>query len=130
MIQPETPSFNPGMYQAGNTCDTKKDMLYNLQGGEKIPLGYEQISLTNTVQTLPSIPTDAMFAIVVIESDPTSTAKVKARFREDATAPTTSTGMPLVELGIYQVVKSNLENFKLIGTEAGKNHTVNIQYYK
>lgn len=106
------------------------DLLYSLmfQGD---CLGYEQLSITDTALSTLTPPKDTQIALIAIEADPTATQSVACRFSESPShEPTITVGMPLVDLGIYEVKGAdNIKNFKIICAEAGKTAIVNIQYY-
>lgn len=100
-------------------------------------LGYAEIDVTELLALpLPPypnvIPEVAYKALIVVEADPLSTNKTRCvRFTEDITNPPTAVfGMPLGDLSIYEVGgQGNMDNFRIIGIEAGRTHKVRIQYY-
>jgi hypothetical protein len=125
------------------------ELLFGLISGLNC-LGYEQVTFDDSAAIqLPNYGdyTQAVKALIVIEADATSTDKSKiARFTEDGvTTPTTAIGMPLGDLSIYetggviqvetqafqasQAFQNALENFQIIGIEAGKTLTLNVQYF-
>lgn len=81
---------------------------------------------------LPNIPTNAVKALIVLEADSTTTDPTNAaHFTEgSADTPTATFGIPMGHLGFYTIEgKENINNFKIIGNEAGKSHTLQITYY-
>lgn len=80
-----------------------------------------------------SIPKQATYAIVVLTVDPTSTIPSNAvRYSQNgkSLAPTAASGMPLGDMGSFEVTGSDaLRNTRFIGVEAGKNHVIHVEYY-
>lgn len=75
------------------------------------------------------------YAILVVEADSTSETSFCAHFREDplapAAPPTATVGMPLANGVPYELQGfDQIKNFRIIGTEAGKTHRLQITYYK
>lgn len=112
-------------------------LLHALVHGGKC-LGYEKISVTDAaVKTLTISGATALakYAILVVDADQTSANLTKAiNWTEDGTAPTnnagTNQGLILGDNSVLEVKgAANLANFKMIGKEAGKTHTVRVQYY-
>lgn len=93
--------------------------------------GFENVTVNDTAVVNLTIPTDAISADISVEADATALSKAKViRFKENGSNPSTSSGFPFGE-GIFKVIgKNNLNNFKIIGIEAGKSHTLQVQYYK
>lgn len=102
---------------------------------------------SSTAVQLPTIPDEAIMALIIVEADPTATNTTKCiRFTQDGvTIPTASIGMPLGDLSIYEVggvrdfgyvmgpssspFRNAIDNFQCIGIEAGKTHKINIAYF-
>ena len=80
---------------------------------------------------LPSIPDQAVSAIIAIEGDAAAADPDKlARFREDGIDPDTSTGRPVGDRFIYEIIgKANIDNFRIIGITVGETHTIHVEYY-
>lgn len=93
--------------------------------------GFEQITVNDAAVKSLTLPKKALLAIICVEKDTNATTDVAVRFTEDKSNPPTPTfGMPIGQLGTYEVKgRNNLENFKIIGSEADKNHVVTVQYY-
>ena len=108
------------------------DLLYGiLMGGDC--KGYQNLVVGAAAVSL-SVPENTLYALLVVEADPTSAEKAKViRFKEFDTItnpPTATVGIPLGDLSIYEVKGvENLLNFKVIGIEAGKVHSIKIQYF-
>ncbi len=90
--------------------------------------GYEQLTVAGTAVGFASIPANAVYALVSLESDATGIA---IRFNElgPTTLPTTTTGMGRSNLDAWDVVDTaNISRFRAVQAQAGT-HTLNIQYY-
>lgn len=89
------------------------------------------LTFTTTAIALPSIPSTAKRAVIVLEANATSTITIRqARFRENGINPTLTQGMPLNDNTEYEITsRADLLNFRIIGIEAGKNHVLQIQYF-
>lgn len=97
-------------------------------------LGVSSVSvLTGSAVSLGTIPQGTIYAIIVYEADSGATDKNKtARFTEDGTTPTDSTGIPLGDMGNYRVEGGeNLDNFliKTISTASSNPGTLKIQFF-
>jgi hypothetical protein len=93
--------------------------------------GFEKLSVTNTPAVELTVPQKALAAVIIVEADATSAdLKKVVRFREDGNPPTATDGMPLGDMNFYEVRgDASLKAFRIIGIEAGKTHTLSIQYY-
>jgi hypothetical protein len=81
---------------------------------------------------LPNIPVNALTALIVLEASATAAnPQSAAKFTEaNGQTPTAAFGTPLGNLGYYTIEgKDNINNFKIIGVEAGKTHTLQITYF-
>jgi len=97
---------------------------YNL-----IACGFEKLLVSNTVVGLASIPDDAKYAIIQIESS-ISTPSIRYLELGNTTLPTTTVGISRSNLDIMDVHGyQNLVNFRAIQISAGV-HNLNIQYYR
>jgi hypothetical protein len=106
------------------------DLLYTLFfQGECV--GYVTLEVNADAVSTLSIPEYARYAMMVIESDPYQYNKdIVLRFREDGDAPTSLEGMPLGEFGVYEVKGTeNMQRFKIIGIEPGRQHKIRIQFF-
>lgn len=109
------------------------ELLYALfTGGDCI--GYEDLSIYSTYAMGLSYPVKAVYALIVVEADPSTSDKSKVvRFREfdsENLRPTAISGIPLGNLAMYQVKgEHNLAHFQAIGIEENKVHTLRIQYF-
>jgi len=106
------------------------DLLYALffQGE---CMGYVTVEVTDALIATLTIPENARYTIMVIEADPSQSNKdIVVRFREDGEDPTSVEGMPLGDLGVYEVKGTeNMQRFKIIGVEVGKQNIVRIQFF-
>ena len=85
------------------------------------PLGYQQLSTTLTsAQPLPNIPTGARGVLLTV-----SVANV--RWRDDGTAPTSTTGMLLTTTDEPFYYEGNLSKLQFIETATGA--LLDISYY-
>ena len=110
--------------------DTVTDWLHTLFfQGECI--GSETITVYSYFASQLTIPVGAQYALIVVEAAPAVADKSKVlRFWEDGSFPTASFGIPLGELGVYEVKgKENMNNFAMIGIEAFYSHSVQVQYF-
>lgn len=106
------------------------DLLYTLFfQGECV--GYVTLEVNADAVSTLSIPEYARYAMMVIESDPYQYNKdIVLRFREDGEAPTSVEGMPLGDFGVYEVKGTeNMQRFKIIGIEPGRQHKIRIQFF-
>jgi hypothetical protein len=106
------------------------DLLYTLFfQGECV--GYVTLDVNAEGLATLAIPEQARYAMLVVESDPNQYNKdIVVRFREDGEAPSSSDGMPLGDLGVYEVKGAeNMQRFKIIGTEQGRQHKIRIQFF-
>ncbi len=94
--------------------------------------GFEELTVDHSEAQSLKVPDDAVSAEIHIEADSTTTNPRHAvRYKQNGTDPTKSSGMRLGDEDIIEVYgKANLDNFKAIGIENGKSHTLQIQYYK
>ena len=95
--------------------------LQAVQIVEGEPCGYEQITSLSSAASL-TIPPNATMALVQAETQP-------VRWRDDATAPTSSVGMILYPGNVVQLnTKKQLTNFRAIQTAASAK--LNVVYYE
>ena len=106
------------------------DLLYALffQGE---CLGYASLEVTRDDIVSLSVPVHARYAMLVLECDPNQDNKdLVVRFREDGEEPGPDEGMPLGDLGVYEVKGiENMQRFRVLGIEIGKRHKLRIQYF-
>lgn len=110
---------------------TTNELLYGLLTGLNC-IGYEAIVVNDSGVSVLTPPDYAVIALLVVEPDAATTDKKKViRFTEDNfTVPTNAIGMPLGELSIYETKGAvNMAAMKMIGIEAGKVHSVKVQYF-
>ncbi len=91
-------------------------------------VGVETLTVAGTAVGFASIPDTATSAIFILESTITSPT-VAIRFWETGQLPTTTVGMPRLNLDVTQITnRENLLNFRVIQTGGGT-HTLSIEYY-
>ena len=92
---------------------------------------FEQLSVAGSVVSLPSIPTDATYAIVTLES--TDTSSIVVRTTEGKSTPSVTVGLPKTNLDSWDILGAeNIKNTQLIATTLGQSATnvLNVQYYR
>lgn len=113
----------------GNQSKSYLSELVRLNKYNLIACGYEQLTVAGTAVGLASIPADAKYALIEVESSITTPA---IRYLElgNATLPTASTGIRRSDTGAFDITgRPNLINFRAIQIGAGT-HKLNVQYYK
>jgi hypothetical protein len=106
------------------------DLLYTLFfQGECV--GYDTLVVDNANIGTLTIPEDARYAMLVVESDANQNNKdIVLRFREDGEEPTADDGIPLGDLGVYEVKGiENMQRFKIVGIEQERIHKIRIQFF-
>jgi len=88
-------------------------------GIQKVPLGYQQITSTDTAVSL-TVPTGATSAVIETEAQ-------AARYRDDGAAPTTTVGMPLA-VGEKLEYSGTLSKVRIIAATTGA--IINVLYYR
>ena len=95
-----------------------------------IACGYEKLSVTGTVTGLVSIPADARYMEIRVESDITASVPLRYLLLGGVTVPSATDGLALNHLDFLDISgTSNIINFRVIRTVAG-NHTLHVQYYR
>ena len=94
--------------------------------------GYEDLVVDESEAKDLTVPDDAVSASIFFEVDASATNKARAlRYKENGTAPTANSGQPFGDGDVLELFgKTSLDNFKVIGIEAGKSHVLRVQYYK
>jgi hypothetical protein len=97
-------------------------------------LGYEKLTVDDAPAVALTPSAGAKYAILFVEADATNANLNRAiHWREDGTNPTTGAageGMVLGDNGVLDIKgAANIADFRMIGREAGKVHTVRVQYY-
>ena len=113
--------------------DQEKSLLRELikiTNREKIALGYEKLTVTGgTAQSLASIPTNANYMEIRVESATTSGVIIRYNLLGTVSPPTTTDGMALTYLDLFDVVgRQNIINFRVIAVSGS--HTIHVQYFK
>jgi len=114
----------------GNQSKSYLSILSKLAQNSFKACGFEQILVDGTIQNL-TIPTDARYAVMVLESDLTAIAARYLEFGGTNTQVTATTiGLPLKDGAVIDITdRANLEGFQ-ITEEAVGNTVLNVQYYK
>lgn len=97
---------------------------------ERECIGYEVLTVTGAnAQSLVSIPADATYMEVRVESATTTGVIMRYKLLGNTDLPTTAQGMALTYLDLFDVNgRPNLINFRIIATSGS--HTIHVQYYK
>lgn len=92
-----------------------------------VAFGYQKLTVTGgTAQSL-TVPTGAIYAEVRVES--ATTSGIIMRYLMTGTAPTTTDGMALSYLDLFDITNGdNVANFKVIAVSGS--HQLHVQYYK
>jgi hypothetical protein len=117
------------MNEFGNQGKSYLSELVRLNKYNLIACGYEQLTVAGTAVGLASIPADAKYALIEVESSLTTPA---IRYLELGanTLPTSALGIRRSTLDAFDVSgMPNLINFRAIQIGAGT-HKLNVQYYK
>lgn len=117
------------MQEFGNQSKSYLSELTKLSKYNLIACGYEQLTVANTAVGFASIPADAKYALIEVESS-ISTPAIRYLELGNTTLPTTSIGIRRSNLDAVDITgRPNLINFRAIQVVAGT-HVLNIQYYK
>jgi hypothetical protein len=93
------------------------------------PCGYQQLTVTGATAQALTIPEGAVFAKIRVMSATTTGVIMYYSEYGDVTAPTTTTGMPLVYLDYFELDGGDsLVGFRVIAVNGS--HTLNITYFK
>ncbi len=100
-------------------------------GVDLTPCGYQGLDFSTAGVKTPTIPTNAIYMEIRIESSVVS--GVVGRYLNlgaTGTQPSSTVGMPVSHLDFLDVTGTDaVNNFRIIQTQAGT-HTAHIQYYK
>ena len=85
----------------------------------------------DAISTL-QVPKAALGCYISLDADIGTNDRLKVcRFWQTGDAPTATDGATLADGGYYEIcTRPNLENFKVIGIEAGLTHRLMIEYYE
>lgn len=118
----------PGYRTTGKTEGYLRGLLY---GGQV--LGYQVLTVTNTEAVSCDLPPHVKYAVFLVEADATAsdqTRCIRYKSKGEDDLPTDSAGIPIGHLGVFQIGHPiNLYKLRLIGVEAGKTHSVQVEYY-
>ncbi|HAP69921.1 MAG TPA: hypothetical protein DCR04_09395 [Flavobacteriales bacterium] len=137
----EATRVHKNAYRNGNASSMLDylEELILIQSGENGRLtipeteqGYEDLAVTDMEVAQLTIPENGISATISIEADGSAAEKSRVvRFKENGSDPTASSGIALGENDLYEITgRWNLENFRVIGIEAGKSHVLRVQYYQ
>ncbi|HEY9084014.1 MAG TPA: hypothetical protein VIN73_11820 [Vicingaceae bacterium] len=130
---------NPYPHQNFASTEDYLEELILWTSGERgrIPIdenngGYEDLEVDDTEAKTLTVPEAAVSAAVFFEVDASATNKARAlRYKENGTAPTAASGQAFGDGDVLELFgKTSLTNFKVIGIEAEKTHTLRVQYYQ
>ena len=92
--------------------------------------GYEKLVIDGASAQALTVPTEASYAEIRLESDVTTQVAARYLMLGTTTLPTSSVGMALNNLDFFDINNgTNLVNFRIIQAVAGT-HVLHIQYYK
>ena len=93
--------------------------------------GYEDLQINDAMAYALTVPVDAVSASIFFEADPTTADQsCIIRFKENGTDPTGNSGQGFGHKDIFNPAgKSTLDMLRFIGIEAGKTHTIRVQYF-
>ena len=92
-----------------------------------IAFSYQKLTVTGGTAQALTVPIGAVYAEVRVES--ATTTGIIMRYLLTGAAPTTTDGMALVYLDLFDINDGeNVANFKVIAVSGS--HTLHIQYYK
>lgn len=101
--------------------------LVNLTRRSYLAIGYEKLTVDGTVKALASIPTDAVYADIQLES---SIATPAIRYKIDGSTVSATDGMFLLTGSQIDISsRENINRFRTTQVGAGT-HTLHITYYK
>jgi hypothetical protein len=96
--------------------------VWEYTDGPNEPLGHEQVTVSTSAVSLPSVPAEARRAIIRTLGQPIN-------YRDDAVDPTDTTGFPLLEDEVY-VYNGTMSAFKMIrSSDATDDADVRVAYY-
>ncbi|MBQ21668.1 MAG: hypothetical protein CMD31_13010 [Flavobacteriales bacterium] len=130
---------NPYPHQNFASTEDYLEELILWTSGERgrIPIdenngGYEDLNVNDSEAKVLKVPQDAISATISFEVDASVTNKTRAlRYKKNGTAPTPISGQAFGDGDVLELFgKTSLTNFKVIGIEEGKIHTLRVQYYK
>ena len=102
--------------------------LVDLTRKSKQAIGYQKL-VVGALSSL-TIPVGATYCEMRIESTNTTAIVLRYLFLNTATPPSTTDGMALTHLDLFDILNNeNMNNFRIIPAVAGT-HTLHIQYYK
>jgi hypothetical protein len=118
------------MNEFGNQSKSYLSELVRLNKYNLIAFAYEKLNVSTAGVKSLTVPTDAKYADISVESSVTASVPMRFKLTGNASLPTATDGHALRDGTLFDVSgKPNLDNFRVIQTGAGT-HTLHIQYYK
>ncbi|MBL4575409.1 MAG: hypothetical protein JKY51_04820 [Opitutaceae bacterium] len=128
-------------YPHGNVAETNDylEELILVSSGEKgsdsideTENGYEEIIVDHTQSKSLTLPDGAISAFITVSADETTNNnETVIRIKDNGAEPTNVSGLGVGNIDDIEVTgRNSLENFKAIGIEIGKSHTLRVQYSK
>jgi len=128
-------------YPHGNFAETNDylEELILISSGEKgsnsiseAENGYEEIIVSHDQVKSFTLPEGAIAAYITVEADENANNnEVVIRVKDNGSDPTNILGLGVGNYDDIEIKgRNSLENFKAIGIEIGKSHTLRVQYYK
>ena len=117
------------MNSSTNRQQSTLDKIARSLGTKPNAIAFEQLSVTGTAASLASLPSDATYAEVIVEST-VAAPTYSIRYRIDGPLPTGSVGMPASMGTVFGIDgQENLKKFSAIQTGAGT-HLLSITYFR
>lgn len=114
----------------GNQSKSYLSELNRITKYNLLSCGYQKLNVSTAGAKSLTIPTDARYAEMTIESSVTTGVVTRYLLLGNKTLPTSTDGMGLINLTTFDITGyANLLNFRIILATAGT-HTLHIQYYK
>ena len=113
-------------------ADSSKQLLHELLRLTKknhVAIGYQKLTVTGATAQSLTIPTNATYMEIRVESATTTGVIMRYNLLGTANPPTTTDGMALTYLDLFDISgAANLTNFRIIAVSGS--HTIHVQYYK
>lgn len=114
----------------GNQSKSYLEALARASANGFKAFGFQQLTVSNTVVNL-TIPTDAKYALIIVESTISTNCIRYLEFGGSTTVVAAGTvGLPVTNGSVFDITDAqNLAGFQAIQEAAGT-HKLNIQYYR
>lgn len=114
----------------GNQSKSYLSLLTRFGQNSFKAFAYQALTITGATAQSLTIPSETKYMECRLESSVTASVPVRYLLLGGATLPTTTTGMALNHLDVFDVTDAqNINNFRIIEATAGT-HVLHIQYYK